>query len=100
METIPFKRKLPSPNLTVLVEEFIDSLRWSHYSTSTINSYRKDLTSFLGHQKTPESFPLDQLTVEVVENYFSEKSQKVKPATLARYQSSLRSFCGWPSSGR
>jgi integrase/recombinase XerC len=89
------ERKLPALLLSGLIEEFIDSLRWSNCSLETVNSYRKDLTLFLNHLPTPESFQVDQLTQAVLENYFSHKSQKVKPTTLARYQSSLRSFCRW-----
>jgi len=49
----------------------------------------------LTHQKTPESFTLEHLTTDALEAYFSSHSKNVKPTTLARYQSSLRSFCRW-----
>ena len=87
--------QLPSPLLSMLIEEFIDSLRWSNRSISTVNSYRHDLIAFLNHQETPNDFTLEQFTVDTLEGYFLEKSESVKPASLARYQSSLRSFCRW-----
>jgi len=87
--------KLPSPLLSMLIEAFIDSLRWSNRSISTVLSYRHDLISFLAHQETPNEFTIEQFTVDALENYFLAKSECVKPTTLARYQSSLRSFCHW-----
>lgn len=87
--------QLPSPLLSMLIEEFIDSLRWSNRSISTVNSYRHDLISFLNHQEVPNDFTLEQFTVNALEIYFVDKSERVKPASLARYQSSLRSFCRW-----
>lgn len=87
--------QLPSPLLSMLIEEFIDSLRWSNRSISTVNSYRHDLISFLNHQEAPNDFTLERFTVDALEGYFLDKSECVKPATLARYQSSLRSFCQW-----
>ena len=79
----------------MLIEAFIDSLRWSNRSISTVLSYRHDLISFLNHQEAPNDFTLGQFTVDALERYFLAKSECVKPATLARYQSSLRSFCRW-----
>ena len=87
--------QLPSPLLSMLIEEFIDSLRWSNRSISTVNSYRHDLISFVNHQEAPNDFTLERFTVDALEGYFLDKSECVKPATLARYQSSLRSFCQW-----
>jgi site-specific recombinase XerD len=87
--------QLPSPLLSMLIEEFIDSLRWSNRSISTVLSYRHDLISFLNHQEAPNDFTLEQFTTDALEGYFLDKSACVKPATLARYQSSLRSFCRW-----
>ncbi|MBD3207826.1 tyrosine-type recombinase/integrase [Candidatus Bathyarchaeota archaeon] len=91
----PTNSQLPSPLLSMLIEEFIDSLRWSNRSISTVNSYRHDLISFLNHQECKNEFTLLQFTPDALEDYFSKKSECVKPATLARYQSSFRSFCRW-----
>jgi hypothetical protein len=66
--TLEKKTELPVLLLKGLIEEFIDSLRWSNCSTETQNSYRKDLTLFLNHLPTPESFQVDQLTAEVLES--------------------------------
>jgi site-specific recombinase XerD len=87
--------ELPSPLLSMLIEAFIDSLRWSNRSIFTVLSYRHDLISFLNHQEAPNDFTLEQFTVDALEGYFLAKSECVKSATLARYQSSLRSFCRW-----
>jgi hypothetical protein len=42
--------KLPSPLLSMLIETFIDSLRWSNRSISTVLSYRHDLISLAANK--------------------------------------------------
>jgi site-specific recombinase XerD len=89
------QNKIKASLLSMLIETFIDSLRWSNRSISTVLSYRHDLISFLNHQEAPNDFTLEQFTTDALEDYFLDKSECVKPATLARYQSNLRSFCRW-----
>jgi len=83
----------PSPLLTNLIDEYIDSLRWSNYSQNTVRGYRHDLLHFLKHQEDEENFTLEDFTADALTSYFS--SLAVAPTTLARRQSTFSSFCNW-----
>jgi len=86
---------LPSPLLANLIDEYIDSLRWSNHSKNTVKGYCHDLLCFLKHTEDPENFTLENFTPDALVNYFSSLSLSVSATTLARHQSSFSSFCNW-----
>jgi site-specific recombinase XerD len=76
-----------------LINDFIDEVRWSKGSLNTSESYKNDLTVFLKSHNP--NLTADDLTPPLLRAYFEKMDKRVKRTTLARYRSSLRSFCKW-----
>lgn len=85
-----------SIKLTDAKRLFVDYIKKERgFSVNTVEAYGRDLDRFINHLGADVN--VEDLNRDVLRNYFTycitDKKEKVKPSTIARYQVALRTFC-------